>query len=57
MNSSFLDETDAPKGRWRDPEAEKKGIRPAYRWTGLGRDGLEVVYGMAGNCLSSDDSG
>ena len=47
MDNSFLDSSDAPKGRWRNPEAEKKGIRPAYRWTGLGRDGLEVVYGTA----------
>ena len=48
MDNSFLDGSDAPKGRWRDPEAEKRDIRPAYRWTGLGRDGLEVVYGTAG---------
>ena len=48
MDNSFLDGTDAPKGRWRDPEAEERGIHPAYRWTGLGRDGLEVVYGRAG---------
>ena len=48
MNSSFLDGVEAPKGRWRDSTAEKRGIRPAYRWTGLGRDGLEVVYGTAG---------
>lgn len=47
MNDAFLDQVDAPKGRWRDPETEKKGIHPAYRWTGLGRDGLEVVYGTA----------
>ncbi|WP_143527321.1 Eco57I restriction-modification methylase domain-containing protein [Rubrobacter xylanophilus] len=26
---------------------EKKDIRPAYRWTGPGKDGLEVVYGTA----------
>jgi hypothetical protein len=48
LNSSFLDGTDAPKGKWRDPKAEKRGIHPAYRWTGLGRDGLEVVYGTSG---------
>jgi hypothetical protein len=48
LSNSLLDETDAPKGRWRNPEAEKRGIRPAYRWTGLGRDRLEVVYGTAG---------
>jgi hypothetical protein len=47
LNNAFLDQVDAPKGRWRDAEAEKKGIRPAYRWTGLGKDGLEVVYGTA----------
>ncbi len=48
MNSLFLDQVDARKARWRDLESEKKGIRPAYRWTGPGRDGLEVVYGTAG---------
>lgn len=48
MNDAFLDLVDVPKGRWRDPEAEKKGIHSAYRWTGLGRDGLEVVFGTAG---------
>jgi hypothetical protein len=40
LNNAFLDQVDAPKAKWRDPEAEKKGIHPAYRWTGFGRDGL-----------------
>jgi hypothetical protein len=31
LNNAFLDQVDAPKGRWRDPEAEKKGIHPADR--------------------------
>ena len=44
LSGSFLDRADANKAYWRDPEAEKKGITPAYRWTGPGRDGLEVVY-------------
>jgi len=48
LNNSFLDQVDARKARWRDPESEKKGIRPAYRWTGPGKDGLEVVYGTTG---------
>ena len=47
LNNSFLDQVDAPKSRWRDPVAEKKVIRPAYRWTGPGTYGLEVVYGTA----------
>ncbi len=49
MGEPFLDGTSASKARWRDPEAEKKGIRPIYRWTGPGRDGLEVVQGEAGS--------
>lgn len=48
LNDRFLSEASAQKGRWRDPFAESKGISPAYRWTGPGRDGLEVVYGTAG---------
>jgi hypothetical protein len=47
LNNSFLEQVDAPKVRWRDLESEKRGIRPAYRWTGPGRDGLEVVYATA----------
>jgi hypothetical protein len=48
MYHPFLDQIDVRKGRWRDPTAAANGIRPAYRWTGHGRDGLEVVYGTAG---------
>jgi hypothetical protein len=47
LNNSFLDQVDASKAKWHDPSPEKKGIRPAYRWTGLGTYGLEVVYGTA----------
>lgn len=47
MKDSFLDQADAHKARWRDPESESRGIHPAYRWTGRGRDGLEVVLGEA----------
>lgn len=47
LTNSFLEHIDAPKSRWRDPGAEAKDIHPAYRWTGPGRDGLEVAYGSA----------
>lgn len=48
LNDSCLDHVDARRNRWRDPSAESKGITPVHRWTGPGRDGLEVVYGTAG---------
>ena len=38
---------DASKRRWHEPSARQKGIMPVYRWTGPGRDGLEVAYGKA----------
>ncbi|MBA2691492.1 MAG: hypothetical protein H0U65_03230, partial [Rubrobacter sp.] len=49
MDNTFLDGADAQKARWRDPDAQERGIRPAFRWTGRGRDGLEVVFGMSGS--------
>jgi hypothetical protein len=47
LNHSFLEQVGVGKAKWRDPETEKRGIRPAYRWTGPGKDGFEVVYGTA----------
>ena len=47
LNDLFLGDCDAPKGHWRDPAAQRQGIRPIFRWTGNGRDGLDVVYGTA----------
>ena len=47
VNDSFLDQVDARKSRWRDRELGKKDFSPAYRWTGPGKDGLEVAYGTA----------
>ena len=47
LDGSFLEGVGAPKRHWHDPSAQQKGILPAYRWTGTGRDGLEVAYGNA----------
>ena len=47
MDCTFLEGVDASKRRWHEPSAQQKGILPAYRWTGPGRDGLEVAYGKA----------
>jgi hypothetical protein len=47
VDCTFLDGVDASKKRWHEPSAQQKGISPAYRWTGPGRDGLEVAYGRA----------
>lgn len=47
LDGRFLEEVDAPKRCWHEPSAQQKGILPAYRWTGPGRDGLEVVHGDA----------
>ncbi len=47
LDGTFLEGVDASKRRWHDPSAQQRGILPAYRWTGPGRDGLEVAYGNA----------
>jgi hypothetical protein len=47
LDGTFLEGVDASKRRWHEPSAQQKGILPAYRWTGPGRDGLEVAYGKA----------
>ena len=47
LDGAFLDGVDASKRRWHEPSAQQKGIMPAYRWAGPGRDGLEVAYGNA----------
>lgn len=49
MTEGFLESSTTRKARWRDEAAETKGIRPIYRWTGSGRDSLEVVQGEAGS--------
>jgi hypothetical protein len=48
MIDQFLNGCEARKARWRDDAADSRGVHPAYRWMGPGRDGLEVVYGTAG---------
>jgi hypothetical protein len=48
LTGSFLEGSAARKARWRDDVAKERGIHPAYRWTGPGRDGLEVAYATAG---------
>ena len=47
MDDPCLDKLRAPKQRWHDPSAVAKGISTAYRWTGPGSYGLEVVCGSA----------
>jgi len=47
LDASFLEGVDASKRRWHEPSAQQKGITPVYRWTGPGRDGLEVAYGTS----------
>jgi hypothetical protein len=47
LDRRFLEEVDTPKRCWHEPSAQQKGILPAYRWTGPGRDGLKVVHGDA----------
>ena len=50
MNGTFLDGTEAYKGRWRDDRDASLGkrvISPHYFWTGRGRDALEVAYATA----------
>ena len=47
LEGTFLEGVDAPKRHWHEPSAQQKGISPAYRWTGPGRDRLGVAYGKA----------
>ena len=47
LDDTFLEGVDASKRRWHEPSAQQKGILPVHRWTGPGRDGLEVAYGKA----------
>lgn len=47
LNSLFLERTEAKKNSWRDPEAQRRGIRTMCRWTGKGANGLEVVFAEA----------
>ena len=48
MDSSFLNQVDAKKGRWRDAAAEAKSVSTQRYWIGRGKYPLEVAYGTAG---------
>jgi hypothetical protein len=47
LDASFLEGVVTSKKRWHEPSAQVKGVSPAYRWTGPGTYGLEVVHGTA----------